>query len=138
MNSRRLHPLQSILLGFPLVFFASVIVSDVAYLRTAEMQWSNFSAWLITGGLITGIVTLAWAICDVAQARHGENRKRLLLIAGLFGSMWIAGFFNVLLHSRDAWYSVTQSGLLLSVLTAALAAAAAWLFFTYADRGGRA
>ncbi|EHN71864.1 hypothetical protein SMCF_8723, partial [Streptomyces coelicoflavus ZG0656] len=43
------NPLHAILLCFPIALFTSALISDIAYLRTAEMQWSNFSAWLIVG-----------------------------------------------------------------------------------------
>lgn len=55
-----LHPLHSILLAFPLALFSSALISDIAYLRTAVIQWSNFSAWLITGALVFGGFALAW------------------------------------------------------------------------------
>jgi uncharacterized membrane protein len=117
--------------AFPLVLFVSVIPADIAFLQTAEIQWSNFSAWLITGGLLTGVPALAWAIVDIVCAR--DRRGRAIAIVLLLLAMYAAGFINILLHSRDAWYSVTAVGLFLSGLTAALAVAAAWL--TYAARG---
>jgi len=48
------NPLHAILLCFPIALFTSALISDIAYLRTAEMQWSNFSAWLIVGALVFG------------------------------------------------------------------------------------
>ncbi|MFN3537755.1 MAG: DUF2231 domain-containing protein, partial [Brevundimonas sp.] len=43
-----LHPLHAILLAFPIALFSFAVATDIAYLNTAEMQWSNFSAWSIT------------------------------------------------------------------------------------------
>jgi uncharacterized membrane protein len=126
VSPQRPHPLQAIVVSFPLALFASVIPADVAYLQTAEIQWSNFSAWLIVGGLLTGAPTLAWAIVDIARTR----RRRAIVIVLLWLAMFVTGLINILLHSRDAWYSVTGTGLFLSVLTSALAIAAAWLTFS--------
>lgn len=47
MSRRSVHPLHAILLAFPIALFASALLSDIIYLKSAEMQWSNFSAWLI-------------------------------------------------------------------------------------------
>lgn len=43
----RLHPLHAILLAFPMALFSGALLSDITYLNSAEMQWSNFFAWLI-------------------------------------------------------------------------------------------
>lgn len=130
----RPHPLQAVLLAFPLVLFASVIPTDIAYLSTAEIQWSNFSAWLITGGLLTGVPSVLWSAADCARS---NLRSRALATIALLAAMWVVGFLNILIHSRDAWYSVTATGLFLSMLTVVLALAAVWLTYWPQDRGGR-
>ena len=47
-----LHPLHGLLLAWPVALFPAALLSDITYLNSAEIQWSNFSAWLITGALI--------------------------------------------------------------------------------------
>ena len=118
-----LHPINAILLGFPVALFASAVATDTAFLETAQMQWSDFSAWLIAGGLVLGAIVALWAVVTtVRSSQRGGPAVYLLLLAG----MWVIGFINELLHSRDAWYSVTATGLVLSIITALLAFAAAW------------
>ncbi|MDB5726074.1 MAG: hypothetical protein JWQ16_2828 [Novosphingobium sp.] len=121
-----LKPLHAILLAFPVVLFVSAVLADAAFLKTAQMQWSNFSAWLIAGGLVLGGVVILWALVEVVRAR---SRRQPLIYLLILAVMWVIGFLNELLHSRDAWYSVTATGLLLSVITAALALAAGWIGF---------
>jgi uncharacterized membrane protein len=36
-------PLHALLLAFPVALFASALLSDITYLKSAEIQWSNFS-----------------------------------------------------------------------------------------------
>lgn len=120
-----LKPLHDIILAFPVVLFVSAVLSDAAFLKTAQMQWSNFSAWLIAGGLVFGGVVILWAIVEVLRA----STRRPLIYLLVLAAMWVIGFLNELLHSRDAWYSVTATGLLLSVITALLALAAGWIGF---------
>lgn len=121
-------PMHAILLAFPVALFAAAVLTDLAYLNTAEIQWSNFSAWLIAAGLLGGGLTLLWAIVSVVRAgrtvRHDRPAAYLLLLA----AMWIAGFVNALLDSRDAWHAVTWIGAVLSMIAALLAMAAAWIF----------
>lgn len=130
-----LSSLHSILLAFPLVLFTSAVLSDIAYLTTAEIQWSNFSAWLITGGLFMGAFVLLCAaigfFANQAQASRGPRLNYLLLLT----AMWVIGFINALLHSRDAGYSVTPTALALSVIVAALALIAAWIGYSGFVRG---
>jgi uncharacterized membrane protein len=119
-----LKPLHAILLAFPVALFVSAVLTDAAFLKTAQMQWSNFSAWLIAGGLVLGGVVIVWAIVELIRARARRGPLIYLLV---LAAMWVIGFINELLHSRDAWYSVTATGLLLSIITALLALAAGWI-----------
>lgn len=124
------NPLHSILLAFPLVFFASAVITDIAYIQTAEIQWSNFSQWLIAGGLFMGAFVLLWAIVSFftkgAETSPGRPGIYLLLLT----AMWVIGFINALLHSRDAGYSVTPAALVLSIVVALLALIAAWIGYS--------
>jgi uncharacterized membrane protein len=124
-----LHPLNAILLSFPVALFTAAIATDVTFLKTSEIQWSNFSAWLNAGGLAFGGLALLWALVVAVRWRNFAGKRPLAHLV-LLAAMWIVGFFNALLHSRDAWYSVTTGGALLSVLTSLLALASAWLAFS--------
>jgi len=115
-------PLRAILLAFPIALFTTAVVTDLAYLGTAQIQWTNFSAWLITGGLVFGGIVGLWAIIDVIRRRAGALVYLLLLAA-----MWVFGLINAFQHSRDGWSSVGAVGLILSLLTAGLALAAGWV-----------
>jgi uncharacterized membrane protein len=118
-------PLHAILLAFPIALFTTAVATDLAYLGTAQIQWTNFSAWLITGGLVFGGLVGAWAIVDLIRRRAGALVYLLLLAA-----MWIFGLINAFQHSKDGWSSVGAAGLILSLLTAALALAAGWVRYS--------
>jgi uncharacterized membrane protein len=130
----RINPLHAVLLGFPTSFFVAAFVSDITLLTTAEIQWSNFSSWLIAGGLLCGGFGIAWGLASVLRRRGSAGRGKALLHLALLLLMWIVGFINALLHGRDAWYSVTATGAVLSAITALLALAAGWLAYTGFDR----
>ncbi len=110
--------------------FLGAMLTDVAYVRTYEIQWNNFSSWLIVGGLVFAGVALLFAGVDLARAgRRGYGSG---LYAGVLLAAWVVGFLNALMHARDAFASM-PTGLILSIITAALAGIAVWL----GVRGGR-
>ncbi len=123
-----LHPVHGLLLAWPVALFPAALLSDITYLNSAEIQWSNFSAWLITGALIGGGLVLLWALIALVRAKGPARRQHgpylLLLVL-----MWICGLINAFQHSRDGWSSVGTIGLILSILSSLAALAAGWTAF---------
>ena len=123
-----LHPLHAMFLAFPLVLFVGALLSDLAYQSTYEIQWANFSAWLIAGGLFVGAFALLWALVDLI--RGGSARKgRITLYFVVLLVMWVLGFINALVHAKDAWATM-PAGLYLSIVVAILALIAAWVGYS--------
>jgi uncharacterized membrane protein len=124
-----LRGVHRLLLAFPTALFTSALVTDIAYLRTAEIQWTNFSAWLISGALVFGGVVGVLAILGLVFA-SAEQRKARLIYLGLLAAAWILGLVNAFKHSQDGWSSVGGFGLLLSVLSTVLILAAAFIVYS--------
>ena len=122
-----LHPLHAILLAFPIALFSAGLASDIAYLNTSVIQWSNVSAWLIAGAELFGGLVLIWAIVCFLTARSRPYRGRALAYLIVVAVMWLAGLLNAFNHSQDAWSSVGTLGLLLSIVTTILALVAGWI-----------
>ncbi|WP_277666592.1 DUF2231 domain-containing protein [Novosphingobium lindaniclasticum] len=123
------HPLHAVLLAFPVALFPGALLSDIAYVQTSQIQWTNFSAWLITGALVFGGFTLLWSAIGTIVSRGALRRRKgvsLLLLA----LAWIAGLFNAFQHSHDGWSSVGTLGLALSVLSTLFVLAAGLVFFS--------
>ena len=129
---RPLHPLHAVLLSGTLTLFLAVLLSDLAYSTSYEIQWKNFASWLIVGGLVLGGFTLLWAAIEVSRAALRTTLKTayvsLLLI------LWVSGFIDALVHAGDAWASM-PAALILSTIVAALAMAATWLGFASSHAG---
>lgn len=119
-----LRPLHGIILAFPISLFSASLATDIAYLRTAEIQWTNFSAWLIVGALVFGGLSLAWGLVSWFLGRGQPGEKMRLSYLGAVALMWILGLINAFKHSQDAWSSVGAFGLALSILCTVLALAA--------------
>ncbi|TCH98412.1 hypothetical protein EJV46_13600 [Roseococcus sp. SYP-B2431] len=128
-----LHPLHAILLAFPFPLFLGALLSDVAYGRSFELQWANFSSWLIAGGLLVGAFAVIWALVDLLRGGRA-HRGRLALYFAVLLAMWVLGFINALVHAKDAWATMPE-GLYLSVVTTVLAVAAAWMGYSRSRPG---
>lgn len=73
--SRPLHPLHAILLAFPFPLFLGTLLSDIAYWRTFQIQWSNFSQWLNAAGLLVGAFAVLWALINVFRLHRAGNKR---------------------------------------------------------------
>lgn len=124
------RPLHRLLLAFPVSLFTMALITDVAYLKTAEIQWTNFSAWLITGALVSGALAGVFSIVDFALGvRRGGSRRALIHLVAL-ALAWAAGLLNAFKHSQDAWSSVGAFGLILSLLCTLLVLVAGWIAYS--------
>ncbi|RYD43761.1 MAG: hypothetical protein EOP63_08480 [Sphingomonadales bacterium] len=103
---------------------------EITYLKSAEMQWSNFSAWLIVGALVFGAPVLLWAAIGLFRSRRDPERTRALVYFLLLLVMWIAGLINAFKHSQDAWSSVGAAGVTLSIVSTLTALAAGWIAYS--------
>lgn len=125
-----LHPLHAILLAFPIAFSCAAVASDITYLNSAVMQWSNFSAWLIAGTALFSGAVLVWAIVLFISSRGSGRRGRTLTYLVLIALVLALSVFNSFHHARDAWASVSTLGLVLSIMTALLTLAAACIGYS--------
>jgi uncharacterized membrane protein len=132
-----LRALNGVVLSFPVALFAMALATDIAYLRTAEIQWTNFSAWLITGALVFGAVALVFAILALVAGLWSTDRRRRLVYAGALALMCLLGLVNAFKHSQDAWSSVGAFGLILSILCALLALVAGVIAWSAPDAPAR-
>ena len=73
-HQRSLHPLHAVLLAGTVPLFLGVLLSDIAYSSSYEMQWKNFASWLIVGGLVFGGFALLWALIELFRADQRGRR----------------------------------------------------------------
>ena len=130
------HPIHGMLAAFPLAFFVAAFVTDIAYATTAQMQWANFSVWLIAAGVIMGIVAAIAGIVDavVTKRRGRRTVPRSALHSVLTVVAFVFAIINGFVHSRDAWTSVVPAGIILSGITALLIIITSWLGYAMTAR----
>lgn len=126
-------PLHAILLAGTVPLFLGALLSDIAYFKTYQIQWSNFAAWLIAGGLLFCGLALLFALVNLIRADRKAGRPVVYFLLLLV--TWVLGLFNAFEHAKDAWASM-PSGLVLSVIVTLLAVVAAWVGLTNLRSGG--
>jgi uncharacterized membrane protein len=103
-------------IGAGAILLIAALGTDYIYLSTALWQWANFSAWLITAGLIMMLFAGILLLTDFATRRARFNRTSLILVA----AAGLLSLVNAFVHSRDAWTSVVPQGILLSAASTLL------------------
>jgi len=99
------------------VLLIAAFATDYAYYSTALWQSANFSAWLITAGLIVTLLASILLLIDFVTGRTGRlNTGTLILVTAAA----VLSLVNAFVHSRDAWTSVVPQGILLSAVSAIL------------------
>jgi len=130
------HPIHPMLVSVPIVCFIGALLTDITYAVSAEMMWANFSAWLLVVGFIIGVLAALAGLIDFLGGRGIRTLGAAWL--HLTGNLivLILAFFNVLIHSRDAWTSVVPTGLALSIITVLILPVTGWLGWTMVYRYG--
>lgn len=112
--------LRAIPLHFSAACFIGALITDTAYWRTAEMAWANFSAWLLTAGLLLGGVALLAGLFDLVRGRFRfAGIPAILYLLGAIAVL-VVSLFNAFVHGRDGWTSVVPTGLALSIAAVVL------------------
>lgn len=128
------HPIHPMLVPVPIVCFVGAFVTDLAYWRTAAVQWETFSIWLLTVGLAVAVLAVMAGLIDFLGSRR---------IRGL-GSAWVhvggnvialvLSVVNAFVHSRDGYTAVVPLGLILSGTVVVILAVTGWMGFAMVFR----
>jgi uncharacterized membrane protein len=120
------HPIHPMLIPFPIAFFVSAFVCDLAYWQTSNPAWATAAMWLLGAGLIMAALAAIAGLTDVL----GEPRIRAL------NDVWWHAGGNVLvvlieLYNFYARYSegssaIVPKGLVLSLVVVCILLFTGW------------
>ena len=114
--------MHAIVLVSSLPLFFGALLSDWAYTSSHQVQWVNFAAWLITGGLLIAGPALLWGAVDLLRSPATRHRPGIIYLSLLLAA-FVIGFINALVHAKDGWAAM-PTGLILSAVVVVLAATA--------------
>ena len=120
------RPLHPALTSFPTACFSGALLTDITYWGTANMQWANFSAWLLAFGLVMAAFSVLAGIVDAAMGWRIHGARPAFVHALGYVLAILMALLNSFIHARDAWVSVVPEGLLLSLATVILMCVAGW------------
>lgn len=128
------HPLYAMLAPVPIICFVGTFLTDIVYWQTAEMMWANFSAWLVTIGVVMGVLAGIVGILDfVLNRRFRTLPPSWPYVIGTAAALLLS-VINALVHSRDAWTSVVPTGLILSTIVVIILILTGWMGWSVAYR----
>ena len=119
------HPIHPMLVPIPITCFIGALLTDFAYWRSGDLQWANFSDWLVTFGLIGAVLAAIAGITDFL----GDRRIPRLAPAWIHAignvAVLILAIINEFIHTRDA-YGQMPAGLILSLLIVLILLVTGW------------
>jgi uncharacterized membrane protein len=130
------HPLHVILIPFPIVCFVGVLLTDLAYWRSADIMWADFSAWLVSAGVVLGILAAIAGLIDFIGSRRVRAEPPAWPHAIGNAIVLVLAILNMLVHTHDAWTSVVPWGLTLSAAVVVVIAVTGWLGWSLVHRYG--
>lgn len=116
--------LHTILLAGSVSLFLGALLSDIAYFKTYQIQWSNFASWLLAGALLFSGLALAFALVNLLRAKRKAGAPLTYFVLLLV--TWVLGLVNAFQHAKDAW-AVMPLGLVLSAIVFFLICITAWV-----------
>lgn len=111
------RPIYPFFVGLGGALLMAALFTDYMYSSNSLMQWSNFSAWLILGGLVLALVSAIILAIEMLLHRTGPIRWLDFAVLAVAA---ILSIINEFIHTRDAWTTVVPSGITLSAIVAAL------------------
>jgi uncharacterized membrane protein len=128
--ARVMAPVYLLLFPIPVVLFIAALVVDIAYAKSGNIMWLNFSEWLIAAGLLFGALAAITLIVEFIASpaiRTGSTGWTHLV---LFFAAVVVELFNMFFHTRDGFTAVVPTGMALSIVGVVLALAAVGTLFT--------
>ena len=118
------HPIHQMLIVFPLGLFGTSVAFDIVHLATDNARFADVAFWMITGGLIGGVLAAVFGLIDFLAIPGGTRAKRVgalhgvgnLVVTGLFAASWLIRYDQPLLPELSA-IALSMAGLGLALVT---------------------
>jgi uncharacterized membrane protein len=131
------HPAHPILIVFPFGLLATSFIFDVVHLINENRTMAEVAYWMITAGLISGVLAAVPGTIDWLAIPAGTRAKRIGLLHGAGNVVVLVLFLASWFLRRDEPSHIPSTlAWLLSLVAFGLAAVTGWLGGELVDRLG--
>jgi len=122
------HPIHPMLIVFPLGLLATGVIFDVLYLFTGNADFTTASFWMITAGILGGLLAAIFGFVDWLAIPGGTRAKAIGLWHGI-GNFVIVVLFAIswLLRRNLPGYAPNGLPFILELAGTVLALITGWL-----------
>jgi Predicted membrane protein len=120
------HPIHSMLIPFPIAFFVSTFLSDVAYWVSGDELWATASLWLLGAGLVmAGLAAVVGLIDVLGEAQIRQLNDAWLHAGGNIVAVLIE-LYNFYSRYEEGPAAIVPTGTVLSGLVVAILLFTGW------------
>jgi uncharacterized membrane protein len=120
------HPIQPMLIPWPLALLSTAAVFDVVGLVARSPAFHAASFWMILAGLVTGLGAALFGFLDYFQIPGGTRAKRIGTFHGLGNLIVVLLFAGSWLLRQPDYDNPDALAVVLAVVGAALIAVTGW------------
>jgi uncharacterized membrane protein len=107
------HAIHPMLIVFPIGLLTTAVIFDVIQIFTGTPRWGDVSFWMISGGLIGGLVAAVFGVIDWFGIPRGTRARRIGVFHG-FGNAFVLLLFGM------SWFTRVSSPSTVSPLSIGL------------------
>src|SRR5579883_717372 len=130
------HPIHQMLIVFPLGLLATAVAFDIVGLSSGTSSWFNVSFWMISAGVIGGLLAAVFGLIDWLAIPSGTRAKTIGLWHGLTNVVVVLLFIGSWALRTPAAVEPQAGALVLSFVAVVLALVGGWLGGELVDRLG--
>lgn len=112
------HPIHPMLIPFPIAFFVSTFLCDLAYWRTGNTIWVEATIWLLGAGILMAALAAAAGLTDVMGDGAIREIRDAWQHAGGNAIIVLIEIYNWFIRYRYGADVVLPQGLILSLIAA--------------------
>jgi uncharacterized membrane protein len=122
------HPLHPMIIPFPIVFFVSTLVTDIAYLQTGRAGWAEASMWLLGAGIAMALLAAVLGFTDFLGDRQVRRlREAWLHMTGNLIAVILEAVNIYLRATGDYRADVAPAGVALSAVAVVILVFNGWM-----------
>jgi uncharacterized membrane protein len=130
------HPVHPMLIVFPLGLLSTSVVFDIIGLITHEARWTEVSYYMVSAGIIGGLLAAVPGALDWWAIPRGTRAKRIGLLHGVGNVVVLALFIVSWLLRREVPAAPPTGAIVAALIGLVIALGTAWLGGELVDRLG--